>query len=146
MTKDKPPSNVDMSLLAPMFEEFLKDRQNNDTDSSGGGSSGGSKSSSDWKQSVETRLTQIHDDLRLGAKGIGCIMLAIIGMYVWTGYKADNINSSMSKISESVAILENETKNLLVMSTSISSDIEKLDEKIDHLILNSQQKIIEKED
>lgn len=111
-----------------------------------GGGSDEDDGSMDWKQSVETRLGQLHSDIRLGACGLAAIMLAIIGLYMWTGSKIDEVTKNfpplsekISSISERASVIEVRGQNIENTVVSIDRKLDLLDDKMNQLLIGKKK-------
>lgn len=112
-----------MADAQPLFDpsreiESLK-RQLNSRD--GGGTSGGM--SDDWKASVDRQLSQLHDDFRriIGwlIAAIAAPLLAVVGLYVYTGTKFDALDARLRSIEIKAAQTDGKI-DLLLQRTSSS--------------------------
>ena len=129
--------------LLSMIEE--RERSGGGSSSGGGNNHGGNShdgNSHDWKSSVETRLSQLHGDVRMTFYGIAGSALAIagliVGLYVWSGSKYDDLNNKLaiaadksSSISERVAIVDTRSQSIENTLTSIDKRIEAIGTKLD---------------
>jgi len=94
----------------------------------------------DWKTSVEARLSQLHSDIRLGATALSGVLVIIIGLYVWVGFKADGISEKISSLSERAVFIETKSQNHENSLSSANQKLDKMDEKINTLLLATEKR------
>lgn len=97
--------NVDITLLQRQVVE-LEERFSQQPISAGPGDSGGNDM---WQQSVETRLGQLHEDLRSHLKymliGLGAALTFWLGSLVWADQKFDRIDARLDSIDQKLILI-----------------------------------------
>jgi len=135
-------SNVDSRFQDHIKKVVLQAMEEREK-SGGGGNSGGGRNDGDgsaWKQSVETRLGQLHSDIRLSFTGVAAVGALIIGLYVWVGYKFDSISDKAHTISSQNAVIETKLQATNTRITSIESKMEGVNDKLDTIVKSNRLK------
>lgn len=120
--------------------EALDERERSGSGGSGSGGRRDDGSNSDWKQTVETRLTELRSDFRLLLTGIAGVAALIIGLYVWVGFKFDAVNEKAYSITEKNAVIDARTSNMENNISDIKQRMEIINSKLDSLVSNQNKK------
>ena len=117
--------------LQPLLAEIsrLRERQREPLPSGGrGGTSGGV--TDDWKESVDRQLGQLHDDFRrlvgLLIAAVAAPLLAVIGLYVYTGTKFDAVEARFERLDTRLGAIEMQQAR---MEQHLADKLDALDSK-----------------
>lgn len=128
-------TSVDDRLRDQLGElKRLREEQRGDGALSGGGGGGTSGGvTDDWKAHVEVQLKQLREDVQQTRNWIVAAvagpMLAIIGLYVYTGTKFDAVSTKFDAVEARIVGVENKLTPLAVEQAKTNAKIDLLLER-----------------